>query len=63
MATMTRDQKRAAVNLAWADYRAASQRINRNMPWDEYLAEDDRIWRRYLAAERDILATPEPKAA
>lgn len=63
MATMTREQKRAAVDLAWANYRATSQRIDRNTPWDVYLATDERLWRTYLAAERDILATPEPRAA
>jgi hypothetical protein len=60
---MTKEQKRAAIALAWADYRAASQRIDRNTPWDVYLDTDGRLFRRYLAAEKEILAEPEPRAA
>lgn len=63
MATMSRQQKKAAIDLAWADYRAAAQQIDRSTPWDQYLAADEKAWRRYLATEREILAAPEPKAA
>lgn len=60
--TMTKEQKRAATDLAWASYRAETQRIP-NLPWDEYLDADERAWRRYLGAERSIAAIPETKAA
>jgi methionyl-tRNA synthetase len=59
---MTKAQKKAAVDMAWASYRAASQRIDRNAPWDVFLDADERHWRRYVEAERAILAAPEPKA-
>lgn len=70
---MTKEQKRAAVDLAWATYRAASQAIPRSLPfsgfkrggkvYEGFVEIDERLFRRYLADEREILATPEPKAA
>ena len=73
MDTMTREQKKAAIDLAWATYRAASQAIPRNTPFGAYkrngrmepgvVEQDEALFRRYLAAERVIIATPETKAA
>jgi hypothetical protein len=60
--TMTKEQKKAAVDLAWATYRAESQGIDRNSPWDAFLDADEWLWKRYVASERAILATPEPKS-
>lgn len=62
MAAMSRQQKKAAIDLAWADYRATAQAIPRTTAWDQYLAADEKAWRQYLATEREILAAPEPKA-
>jgi hypothetical protein len=69
---MTKAQKKAAVDLAWANYRAASQAIPGRLPYsgfksggvyrDGFLETDERLWKRYVAEERAILATPEPKA-
>lgn len=71
--TMTKEQKRAAIDLAWADYRAASQAIPRRTPFGAYkrngrwepgvVEQDEALFKRYLAAERSIAAIPEPKAA
>ncbi len=70
---MTKQQKKAAVDLAWANYRAESQAIPRNLPYagfkrggtyyDGFLETDERLWRKYVRAEQSILAEPEPKAA
>lgn len=73
METMTKEQKKAAIDLAWANYRAASQSIPNRTPfsafrrcgqWEPgFLERDETLWRNYLATERAILATPEAKAA
>jgi hypothetical protein len=70
---MTREQKKAAIDLAWATYRAQSQAIPRTLPFSGYkrggvhyegfLEIDERLWRRYVADERAILSTPETRAA
>lgn len=59
----TREQKREMVNAAWGEYRAASQRIPNATPWDVFLDADERLWKRYLATEREIAALPETRAA
>jgi hypothetical protein len=71
--TMTKAQKRAAMDLAWATYRAESQAIPRSLPfsgfkrsgrvYEGFVEIDDRLFKRYLAAERSIAAVPETKAA
>jgi hypothetical protein len=73
MATMTKEQKKAAVDLAWATYRAESQAIPLALPfsgftragrhYEGFVEVDERLFKQYLAAERAILSTPETKAA
>lgn len=73
MATMTKEQKREAINEAWAEYRAASQAIPLTTPYsgskragryvEGFLEIDERLWRQYLAAERQILSASEKAAA
>lgn len=63
---MTKAEKKAAIDAAWAEYRTASQAIPRTVPfsgwkragqsYEGFLEVDDRLWRRYLARERDINA-------
>ena len=71
--TMTREQKRAATDLAWQTYRARSQEIPLTTPFSGYkragrvyegfVEIDDRLFKAYLAAERSIAAIPEAKSA
>lgn len=71
--TMTKEQKKAAIDLAWATYRAASQAIPLVMPFSGYkrggksyegfIETDERLWRAYVRTEAAILAVPERKAA
>ena len=71
--TMTKEQKKAAIDLAWATYRAASQAIPRNVPfgackrngkWEPGVVErDEALFRQYLAAERSIQSASESRAA
>ncbi len=71
--TMTKTQKKAAIDLAWATYRAASMGLPRTLPFSGYkragvrhegfIERDETLWRQYVATEKAILAVPEPKAA
>lgn len=59
---LTRDEKEQAIRDAWAQYRAQTPSL-RNPSWLEYLEADNRLWRRYLATERTVLAAPERRDA
>jgi hypothetical protein len=69
----TTETKRQQIMAAWAKYRAESQAIPRSLPfsgftrggrsYEGFVEIDERLWRRYLADERSILAQPETKAA
>ena len=54
---ITKAEKKQIIDAAWAEYRAAAKAIP-NVPWDEYLDADDRLWRRYVTTERAVLAAP-----
>jgi hypothetical protein len=66
MAVQTKAQR---IAVAWAEYRAASQAIPRTLPFagfkrggvyrEGFLEQDERLWRRYVATERAILADKE----
>jgi hypothetical protein len=70
---MTKAEKKAAVDQAWATYRAKSQAIPHATPFsgfkrggvhcDGFLEIDERLWRNYLAEERAITNAVEQKAA
>jgi hypothetical protein len=70
---LSKQQKRALIDSAWAEYRAASTAIPRTLPFAGYkragvfregfLEADDRLWKKYLVTERVIAAAPEAKAA
>lgn len=56
MTTATRQQ---LISSAWSEYRRQSQALPRTLSWAEYLERDDRLWREYLAAERDAMTVKE----
>ena len=70
---MTKAQKKAALDLAWANYRAASQAIPLSLPYsgwrragksyEGFLEVDERLWRAFRRAEDEITAAPEKKVA
>jgi hypothetical protein len=58
---MSAAEKKAAIDAAWAEYRAASIAIPLQTPYsgnrrgDGFLEIDERLWKCYLAAEARIL--------
>lgn len=60
--TMTKTEKELAVKEAWGVYRAnaAALSSDRRLGWSDYLEADGRLWRNYLATEKQIAAYPEP---
>ena len=55
---LTKAEKKAAIDAAWARYRAATQAIP-NLPWRDYLGRDDALFQMYLTTERGILREAE----
>lgn len=70
---LTKAEKKAAIDYAWARYRAASRAIPRNLPYaghkhngvfrEGFLEKDDALFRAYLATERAILSERERSEA
>lgn len=62
---MTKKQRDEALAAAWAEYREASRALScdRRLGWSDYLAADDRVWKRYLLTERGLLSERIAEAA
>jgi hypothetical protein len=57
---MATPEQKAAIDAAWARYRAETMAFPRNIEWSDYVARDARAFGAYLSTERAILAERKP---